>query len=97
MENSEYYRPTTKMFSLICQQPSLLQMMSRFGIPLGVEDKTVDEICSEHDVDTTTFLAVANYILFGRAPETGTGLIPAAYINKSDIGSGNLELISIGG
>ena len=41
--------------------------------------------------------ATQDYILFGRAPETGTGLIPAAYINKSDIGSGNLELISIGG
>ncbi len=72
MENSEYYRPTTKMFSLICQQPSLLQMMSRFGIPLGVEDKTVDEICSEHDVDTTTFLAVANYIRFGREAVRGS-------------------------
>ena len=80
MENSEYYRPTTKMFSLICQQPSLLQMMSRFGIPLGVEDKTVDEICSEHDVDTTTFLAVANYIRFGREAVRGSIEIGRAHV-----------------
>lgn len=65
MPKSEYYANETKMVNLICEQPALLQMLSRFEIPLGVEDKTVDEICSEHGVDTATFLSVANFITYG--------------------------------
>lgn len=53
------------MCDLICEQPALLQMMSRFGIPLGVEDKTVEKVCREHDVDPVTFLAIANFIKYG--------------------------------
>lgn len=61
----EYYKSNSKMFELICEQPPLLQMMSRFGIPLGVEDKSVEEVCRTHSVDPMTFLAVANLIKFG--------------------------------
>lgn len=53
------------MCDLICEQPALLQMMSRFEIPLGVEDKSVEEVCRCHGVDPDTFLAVANFIKFG--------------------------------
>jgi regulator of cell morphogenesis and NO signaling len=35
--------------------------MSRFGIPLGIGDKTVGDICTAKGVDTATFLAVANF------------------------------------
>ncbi len=54
------------MCDLICDEPALLQMMCRFGIPLGVGDKTVGEVCQENEVDPVTFLAVANYIKQGR-------------------------------
>ena len=40
-------------------------MMSRFGIPLGVADKTVTQVCQEHHVDTATFLALANFMKQG--------------------------------
>lgn len=53
------------MCDMICEQPALLQMMSRFGIPLGVEDKSVEDVCMSHGVDPDTFLAVANFIKFG--------------------------------
>lgn len=53
------------MCDVICDEPNLLQMMSRFGIPLGVGDKTVRETCGENNVDATTFLAVANYLKQG--------------------------------
>lgn len=65
MNSGEYYQSSSKMFSLICQQPALLQMMSRFDIPLGVEEKTVEEVCREHEVSPDTFLAVANLIKYG--------------------------------
>lgn len=57
------------MCDLIIEQPAMLQMMSRFGIPLGVEDHTVAEVCAARGVDPATFLAVANLIKFG--PEAG--------------------------
>lgn len=62
---SANYKDTDKMCDVICDEYHLLQMMSRFGIPLGFGEKTVREICGENGVDTTTFLAVANYMKNG--------------------------------
>ncbi len=59
------YRETDKMCAIICDEPTLLQMMCRFGIPLGVGEKTVREVCEENKVDTITFLAVADYMKHG--------------------------------
>lgn len=53
------------MCDVICDEPSLLQMISRFGIPLGVGDQTVRQVCEAHGVDTATFLSVANFIRRG--------------------------------
>ena len=64
--NSSYsYKETDHMCDVICDKPSLLQMLSRFGIPLGVGDQTVKQVCEAHDVDTFTFLSVANFIRRG--------------------------------
>ncbi len=54
------------MCDVISDEPSLLQLMSRFGIPLGVGELTVNEVCENNKVDTTTFLAVANFMKHGR-------------------------------
>ena len=59
------YKETDHMCDIVCDEPSLLQMMSRFGIPLGVGDLTVAQVCEAHQVDTATFLAVANFIKRG--------------------------------
>lgn len=53
------------MCAIISDEPALLQMMSRFGIPLGVGEQTVAQVCEAHNVDTPTFLAVANFIKRG--------------------------------
>lgn len=60
------YQETDKMYDVIASQPSLLQMMCRFGISLGVGERTIREVCEEAGVDTPTFLAVANYMRQGR-------------------------------
>lgn len=60
------YNDTDRMCDVICDEPALLQMMCRFGIPLGVGEKTVSEVCTEHQVDVQTFLAVANFIKHGK-------------------------------
>ena len=49
------------MCDLIAAEYTALQIISRFGLPLGVGDKTIQEVCEEHHVHTLTFLAVVNY------------------------------------
>jgi regulator of cell morphogenesis and NO signaling len=60
------YKDNDKMSDVICDEPALLQMMTRFGIPLGVGDKSVKEICENNNIDTDTVLAVANYTKQGK-------------------------------
>lgn len=56
------YKATDKMSALICNDYKLLQAMSRFGISMGVGDKSVEEVCREQGVDCNTFLRVVNFI-----------------------------------
>ena len=62
MSKKHIYIPNDKMADIICDNYSLLQVMSRFGLPLGFGDYTVEEVCHSHQVDCRTFLAVANFI-----------------------------------
>ena len=39
----------------------VLQLLHRFGIPLGVSDKSIYDICQENGVDCNTLLAVVNF------------------------------------
>lgn len=57
------YQATDSMSALICDNYPLLQVMSRFGIPLGLVDRSIGEVCRENSVDAATFLAVANLML----------------------------------
>ena len=53
------------MCDLVSREYRLLQLMSRFGIPTGFEERSVDEVCKHHGVDTMTFLAIANFMKEG--------------------------------
>ena len=56
------FMPSDKMGDLINHDYKLLLVMSRFGLPLGFGDKTVEQVCREKEVNCPTFLAVANFI-----------------------------------
>lgn len=56
------YNPEDKMISLISNDYRLLQVLSRFGISLGFNDKTVREVCNSERVDCNTFLIVVNFL-----------------------------------
>ena len=43
----------------------VLQLVQRFGIPFGVGDKSIENICQENGVDCTTLLAVVNFAING--------------------------------
>ncbi len=56
------YSSSQKMNDLIHEDTSLLVVLSRFGLPLGFQNKTVQEVCEQHHVDSYTFLTVVNFL-----------------------------------
>ena len=56
------YSADDKMITLIANDYRLLQVLSRFGIPLGFSDKTIQEVCDHEGVDCKTFLTVVNFV-----------------------------------
>ena len=54
------YRETNRMSDLLTQDRRAMQIVNRFGIPMGVGDKTIDTVCREHGIHTPTFLAIVN-------------------------------------
>ena len=56
------YKSANRMSDLIQDDYRILQVMSRFGLSLGFGDKSVYEVCQNHQVDCDTFLAVVNFM-----------------------------------
>jgi regulator of cell morphogenesis and NO signaling len=54
------FTKNTKMADLILNNHHLLSVVNRFGITLGFGEKTVDEVCTAHNVDTGFFLEIVN-------------------------------------
>lgn len=51
-----------RLRSLIAENSLLLMVMSRFGLPLRLANLSVGEACEKSNIDTVTFLCVANLI-----------------------------------
>lgn len=61
-----------KMADLIHANYRLLFVLPRFGIRLGLGDKSIGEVCRQHNVSTTLFLLVCNiYTYDDFLPEAG--------------------------
>lgn len=56
------YNGRSKMADLISENYNMLLLMNRFGIPLGVGEKSIAEVCRENSVDLETFLYVVHYL-----------------------------------
>ena len=64
------YRPTDKMSELMGAgakhagtDNQVLQLIHRFGVPLGVGHKTIEKVCEETNIDCTTLLAIVNFAI----------------------------------
>jgi len=66
------YRDIDKMSDLLSQDRQAMQIASRFGIPMGVGDKTIDAVCQEHGIHTPTFLAIVNLGRYAERAKTAT-------------------------
>jgi regulator of cell morphogenesis and NO signaling len=73
------FKPNDKIYDMMCGKRTIefgqssieeqvLQLMNRFGISLGVGDKTIATICAEQKVDCNTFLTIVNYALNREIP-----------------------------
>ena len=58
------YKGSDKICDLMAQEEDAIQIISRFGLEMGVGDQTISQACEAHGVHTPTFLAIVNYKLF---------------------------------
>ena len=58
------YKATDKICDLMSHEEDAIQIISRFGLEMGVGEQTIAQVCEAHGVHTPTFLAVVNYKLF---------------------------------
>ena len=55
--------PNMQMSEVVEEHPSLIPVINRFGIRLGLGDKSVKEFCNEYQLDTDFLLIVINTFL----------------------------------
>jgi len=58
------YKPTDKICDLMAHEEDAIQIISRFGLQMGVGEQSIEQVCTAHGVHTPTFLAIVNYKLF---------------------------------
>ena len=58
------YKSTDKICDLMAHEEDAIQIISRFGLEMGVGEQTIEQVCAAHGVHTPTFLAVVNYKVF---------------------------------
>ena len=52
--------PDTKLCAVIVDEPSVVPVINRFDIVLGVGDRTIKSICKEKGIDTSFFITILN-------------------------------------
>ena len=55
--------PNMQLSEVVEEHPSLIPVINRFGIRLGLGDKSVKTLCEEHSLDTDFLLTVINTFL----------------------------------
>ena len=58
------YQESDKICDLMAHEEDAIQIISRFGLEMGVGDRTIAEVCAAHGVHTPTFLSIVNYKVF---------------------------------
>lgn len=83
-------RKNTSLATVIMQVPSVIPVVNRFGVKLGVNNATVEQICEAHSLDANFVLAILNTLVNdGYFPENllkGCGCNEiAGYLAKADV------------
>ena len=94
------YNKDSKLSEPILYDPSVIQVINRFGIYLGVGDYSVREICMRHNIDVDFFLAIINtYLNRDYFPERIAGEVNRhlllEYLSKTDAYYRDVQLPNI--
>ena len=57
------YKGSDKICDLMAHEGDAIQIISRFGLEMGVGEQTIAEVCEAHNVHTPTFLAIVNKLV----------------------------------
>ncbi len=57
---NEIINRDTKMSDIILNNHFMILVLERFGIELGLHNKTIEVVCKENNISTKMFLAIAN-------------------------------------
>lgn len=81
--------PETKLCEVIIDEPSVVPVVNRFDIALGVGDRSVKSICHEKGIDPTFFITILNaFINESFFPENVAGAFDAGsvvtYLRKTN-------------
>ncbi len=58
------YKHQDKMCDLMAHEEEAIQIISRFGLNMGVGEQSIGQVCQAHGIHTPTFLAIVNYKVF---------------------------------
>lgn len=64
MTNHTHYTSHSKMADLLSEHYNIFSLISRLGIPLGMGDHTIQEVCEANEVDTDTFMYLVHFDLY---------------------------------
>lgn len=82
MKLTKNFTGKESVVDLIEQDYNILPILSRFNIPLGFQDKRIDEVCAENGIDADVFLFIINFILSGHIDtEAMPGISPLAIVD----------------
>jgi regulator of cell morphogenesis and NO signaling len=60
VSKNEIISRDTKMSDIILNNHIMILVLERFGIELGLHDKTIEAVCKENNISTEMFLTIAN-------------------------------------
>lgn len=80
MEQLQVIRHDTKVSDLIEHNPYLLLMLEHLEIPLGFQDKTIEQVCNDHGISYRLFIVLAN--LFNGHEPTKVQITSSSDIKK---------------
>ncbi len=69
MKINRRFTAKDSVIDLIKDDYNILPVLSRFNIPLGFQNKKIEDVCKENDIDPKVFLFIINFILNGEINE----------------------------
>ena len=94
------YSKDSKLSDALLSYPTLLPVVDRLGIHLGVEDKTIKEICLKDNIEVDFFLSIINtFIDEDYFPQRASSIFSLDktidYLEKTDAYYQNIQLPNI--